>query len=244
MYLNHREIKAIECKRLLLESTEECIQNHVRRIQADNLKKKQDNNQPGKYSPYVFVNNAPPKYHFERQCEFLSKDYQNFLVPPEIEARGKDEIQRFREFATANKQLVLDGKADVFILRLKTQFRLQNDVSKVSFTNTGVRTFDLMDDIDVTREIDTVLNEIDSLGQTEAGENTLKRFRYMDHWKRNLTRNDETVARLLDLKSRLVDLIVRFHLQKNSMKGFSFDAALLELVGFQSCGFCGRRRDV
>ena len=34
-YLNHREIKFIECKRLLLENTEECIQRHIERIEAE-----------------------------------------------------------------------------------------------------------------------------------------------------------------------------------------------------------------
>lgn len=237
-YLNHREIKFIECKRLLLENTEECIQRHIKRIEAE----KKTKSQSVKYSPYVFVSNTPPKYHFERECNFLSKDYLNFLVPPEIEARGESEIQKFREFANANKQLVLDNKVYVFIQRLTTQFRLQNDVSKVTFTNTGVRALDLVDGVDISHEIDGVLNEIDSLGKTEAGANTLKKFRYMDYWKRDLAKNDDTVI-LLNMKSRLVDLIVKFHLQNNSMKGFSFDAELLELVGFKSCGSCGKKFD-
>jgi len=238
-YLNHREIKFLECKRLLLENTEECIQRHVERIEAE----KKNKNHAVTYSPYVFVSNTPPKYHFERECNFLSKDYLNFLVPPEIEARGHSEIQKFREFANANKQLVLDNKVYVFIHRLKTQFRLQNDVSQVTFTNTGVRALDLEDGFDISREIDSVLDQIDSLSQTESGANTLKKFRYMDHWKRDLAKNDDTVN-LLSLKSRLVDLIVKFHLQNNSMKGFSFDAELLELVGFQSCGSCGKKFDL
>lgn len=244
MYLNHQEIRFIECKRLLLENTEECIQRHVQRIEAENMNKKQKKNQSAKYSPYVFVSDTPPKYHFERECKFLSKDYLNFLVPPEIEARGQSEIQKFRDFATANKQLVLDNKVYAFIHRLKTQFRLQNDVSQVTFTNTGVRALDLEDGIDITREIDSVLNEIDSLGRTESGADTLKKFRYMDHWKRDLAQDNDGVIQLLNMKSRLVDLIVKFHLQNNSMKGFSFDEGLLELVGFQSCGSCGKKFDL
>lgn len=238
-YLNHREIKYIECKRLLLENTEECIQRHVERIGEEQKRKYE----APKYSPYVFVSTAPPKYHYERDCTFLSKDYQNFLVPPEIEARGEMEIQRFRDFANANKQLILDGKEYVFIFRLKTQFRLQNDVSKVSFSNTGVRSISIDDGTDASREIDNVLNEIDAFGKTESGAETLKKFRYMDHWKRNLAQNNGTMQ-LLDMKSRLVDLIVKFHLQNNSMNGFAFDEGLLELVGFQSCGSCGKKFDL
>ncbi len=239
-YLNHREIKFIECKRLLLENTEECIHKHIERIDAE----KKNKSQAVKYSPYVFVSNTPPKYHFERECNFLSKDYLNFLVPPEIEKRGEGEIQKFREFANANKQLVLDNKVYVFIHRLKTQFRLQYDVSQVTFSNTGVRTLDLEDGVDISREIDSVLNEIDLIGQTESGAVILKNFRYMDHWKRDLAQNNDSVVSLLNMKSRLVDLIVKFHLQNNSMKGFSFDEGLLELVGFQSCGSCGKKFNV
>ena len=239
-YLNHREIKFIECKRLLLENTEECIQRHIQRIEDE----KKIKSQSVKYSPYVFVSNTPPKYHFERECNFLSKDYLNFLVPPEIEARGQSEIEKFREFANANKQLVLEEKVYVFIHRLKTQFRLQNDVSKVSFSNTGVRSLDLEDGVDISCEIDNVLKEIDIIGQTDSGAITLKNFRYMDHWKRDLAQNDNAIINLLNLKSRLVDLIVKFHLQNNSMNGFAFDEGLLELVGFQKCGGCGKKFDL
>ena len=158
--------------------------------------------------------------------------------------KGEREIQKFREFANANKQLVLDKKVYVFIQRLKTQFRLQNDVSQVTFSNTGVRTLDLEDGVDISREIDSVLTEIDSIGQTDSGADTLKKFRYMDHWKRDLAQNNDDVIQLLNMKSRLVDLIVKFHLQNNSMKGFSFDEGLLELVGFQSCGSCGKKFDL
>ena len=53
-YLNHREIKFIECKRLLLENTEECIHKHIERIDAE----KKNKSQAVKYSPYVFVSNT------------------------------------------------------------------------------------------------------------------------------------------------------------------------------------------
>lgn len=238
-YLNHKEIRFIECKRLLLERTEECIQRHIQRIE----KEKKNKNSSIKYSPYVFVSTTPPKYHYERDCKFLSKDYLNFLIPPEIESRGENEIQKFREFANANKQLLLDEKAYVFIHRLRMQFKLTNDISKVTFTNTGVRSLSLEDGIDVSNEIDNVLNEIDMIGKTESGAITLNRYRYMDHWKRDLAQNNNDVIRVLNLKSKLVDLVVKFHLQNNSMNGFSFDEGLLELIGFQICGACGKKID-
>ena len=240
-YLNHREIRYIECKRLLLESTEECIQRHVERVEEA----KNNTNPNAIYSPYVFVSTTPPKYHYNRDCEFLSKDYLNFLIPPEIEVRGEKEIQRFREFANANKQLVLDEKTYLFIHRLTTQFNLTNDISKITFTNTGVKSLALEDDfgLDVSREIDKVMSEIDKIGQTKSGELTLSRYRYMDHWKRNQPQNSDDVTLLLSLKSKLVDLIVKFHLQNNAMNGFSFDEELLALIGFEKCASCGKQFD-
>ena len=237
-YLNHKEILHIECKRLLLESTEECVQKHIERVQEARKNVKQN----AIHSPYVFVSTTPPKYHYNRECEFLSKDFLNFLIPPEIDARGKKEIQRFREFAHANKQLVLDEKTYLFILRLKTQFNLTNDISKITLTNTGVKSVLFEDlDLDVSREIDDVLNEIDNIGKTKSGEITLYRYRYMDYWKRHQAQNSDELSLLISLKSKLVDLIMKFHLQNNSMNGFSFDEELLASIGFERCTSCGKR---
>lgn len=236
-YLNHKEIKNIECKRLLLESTEECIQRHIRRVEEE----RKSGTPKAVYSPYVFVSAKPPKYHYNRECEFLSKDYLNFLIPTEIDARGKVEIQKFRDFANANKQLVSDGRTYLFIQRLKTQFQLKYDVSEVMLSNSGTQSLVLEDDLDISREIDKVLNEIDQLEQTPSGKIALNRFRYMGYWKRNHACGNDEVTLLLSLKSKLVDLVVKFHLQNNAMNGFSFDEGLLELVGFERCSACTKK---
>ena len=104
---------------------------------------------------------------------------------------------------------------------------------------------ELEDDLglDVSREIDKVMSEIDEIGHTKSGELTLNRYRYMDYWKRNQPQNTDEVTLLLSLKSRLVDLVLKFHLQNNSMDGFSFDEELLALVGFEKCASCGKKID-
>ena len=238
-YLNHKEIKYIECKRLLLESTEECIQRYIQRVEEE----RRSRAPRSVYSPFVFVSARPPKYHYDRDCEFLSKDYLNFLIPCEIEERGKDEIQKFRDFANANRQLLLDGRTYLFIQLLKTQFHLKYDVSEVTLSNSGTQSLVLEDDldIDISHQIDNALNEIDKLEQTPSGKIALNRFRYMDYWKRNHPQSNDEVTLLLSLKSRLVDLIMRFHLQNNAMKGFCFDEGLLELVGFERCSACAKK---
>ena len=95
--------------------------------------------------------------------------------------------------------------------------------------------------LDISQEIDNVLNQIDQFEQTPSGKITLNRFRYMDYWKRNHPQSNDEVTLLLSLKSRLVDLIVKFHLQNNAMNGFSFDEGLLELLGFERCGACAKK---
>lgn len=238
-YLNHKEIKFIECKRLLLESTEECIERHIKRADKEMANQKAKT----KKSPYIFVSTTPPKYHYERACTFLSKDYLNFLIPPEIGVLGAKEIQNCREFAQANKQLLMDGKEDVFMLRLIMRFKLKNGLSKITFANTGRQRVGLEDSCDVSHDIDKVLNQIDMIGETKTGADILKNFRYMDHWKRDPIQNNDEVNNLLNLKSSLVDLIIKFHLQNNSMNGFSLDEGLLELIGFKPCGACGKKHD-
>jgi len=240
-FLSHREIKFLECKRLLLESTEECIERFVEKAKKEETKEIAIHTN----SMYVFVGTTPPKYHSDRGCTFLTKDYLNFIIPVEIADRGSKDVAKFREFADANKQLLLDKKEYLFVQRLKSQFNLRHDISKISFSNTGIQSLDISDDrgVDVSREIDDVLNEIDAIGRTEAGALLLKKFRFMDHRARHQSQIDEGCRSLLALKARLAHLIVKFHLQNNAMNGFSFDEQLLNLIGFERCGACGKNAE-
>jgi hypothetical protein len=222
-YLNGKEIRDIECKRLLLEDSGKYISKFLEENKLIILKRKNN----AQFSPYIFVSTAPPKYHLNKDCTFLSTDYINFYIPPEINERGADEIERFRDFAIVNRQLLVDGKEDIFIARLKIQFRLVCDMSKISFLNSGVDSFIFGNDCDVAKRIDEVMAAIDSIGQTDAGSKLLRQYIYMDHYKvgRREVQEDKIVLKILTLKGELINLLIKFHLMSHSKSGFSFDRA-------------------
>lgn len=239
-YLNHREIKDMECKRLLIEDTNKYIEEYF-----EKQRKKLGKKSSGASSPFVFLTAGSPKFHYNKDCDFITKDYINFYIPPEIEGRGENEIEKFRSFANSNKQLLIDKKEDVFIFRLKNQFQLKNDISKLSISNSGVRNIILGVDFDVSTRIDEIMESIDLIGQTETGKDVLRRYIYLDHYKQNRVSEGNKIAlEILMLKSELIDLLVKFHLKKNEKSGFSFEKKFLESIGFEGCRACGKQFDL
>lgn len=177
-YLNENEIINIECKRMLIEETDRLIERYFE-IKSEAL---QFMSQIADKDTFVFIKNTPPKYHNESGCRFLNKDYINFYIPPEIKKRGYLEVEKFRVFANNNKYLLIDDKVDAFIFKLKMQFKLTCDISKISFLNSGVNKSFFDEDIDlpdISKRIDEVMCEIDSIGNTDFGKDMLLSYIYI-----------------------------------------------------------------
>ena len=225
---------------MLLENSEKAISEYLRRKQIEDTTR----SGTARFSPYLFVNTTPPKFHEDRSCEYLSRDYINFYIPPEIEGRGAAEIERFRGFAADNKGLLLENREGVFIQRLKNAFHLKSDISKLSLSNSGVSGFKYFDHPDeVSKKIDQVLHSIEEMGRSEEGSKALKDFMYLSYHKIHLVPKNKTlVLELLNKKRDLVNLIISFYLTEKSQKGFSLDRGFLEAIGFMPCSACGKTR--
>ena len=241
-YLNHREIKDIEHKRLLIENASKYINEYLENKKHEERTKAPSNT----LSSFVFVSNKPPKFHFKRDCDFLTKDYHNFYIPPEIEERGKNEVQKFRDFANENRHLLNENKEDLFVFRLISQFKLQGEISKVVFTNTGVREFGFCNaKEDIENRIDEVFNSIDKIGESEEGEKLLRKYIFLGHnMPHKIPKNDEGALDILRLKSELIDLLMRLHMANNSKSDFSLNRDFLESIGFEGCAACGGEFDL
>lgn len=74
---------------------------------------------------FLFVSKAPPKYHRQPHCEYLHADYTNFSIPPEIEEKGAEHIEKFRRFAEENKKVLYED-ANKFLDMLEARFLLKN----------------------------------------------------------------------------------------------------------------------
>ena len=92
---------------------------------------------------HLFRSNGPLKYHFDSSCGYLKSDYLNFTIPPEIEAKGPAEIEKFRVFADANKHL-LQGDQEKFLNSLEAQFLLKNRPQRIEYVNSGQSEFSLL----------------------------------------------------------------------------------------------------
>src|SRR5574344_158230 len=56
---------------------------------------------------YIFQNKAPPKYHLDKNCEFLRSDYKNFLIPRDVRNRSAEEIKKFVDFCNSQSQRII-----------------------------------------------------------------------------------------------------------------------------------------
>lgn len=234
-YINHEEAKEIEQRRLFLEGTEEYIKSFLQNRAALDLAETEN----AKASHYVFISTSRPKFHSNRHCEMLTRDYVNFVIPQEIRARGQSEVEQFRAFASENRKLVSDGREDVFIQKLKNRFGLQSSMSKISYTNSGAREFVFYDSADIAaQKIDETLSEIDSLGSSPEGAAALKRFRFL-HYRNTRQVGDNPIGlKLLILKRKLIDQIIAYHMARSAKNGFSLNRSFLETLGFEPCKSC------
>lgn len=92
---------------------------------------------------HLFRTNGPLKYHFDSSCGYLKSNYLNFTIPPEIELKGPDEIEKFRVFAESNKHL-LQGDQEKFLNALEARFLLKNRPQRIEYINSGQSEFSLL----------------------------------------------------------------------------------------------------
>lgn len=107
---------------------------------------------------HLFKSNGPLKYHFDSSCVYLKSNYLNFTIPPEIEAKGPDEIEKFRVFAEANKHL-LQGDQEKFLNSLEAQFLLKNRPQRIEYINSGQSEFSLLTLEAMEQELQSHLSE-------------------------------------------------------------------------------------
>ncbi len=70
---------------------------------------------------YVYEG-GKPAYHDCIKCKRLNSDFRNFLIPVEIRKRGKEEVDKFRNWFESNTDLL--DKPDVFTARLHMAFNV------------------------------------------------------------------------------------------------------------------------
>lgn len=193
-------------------------------------------------SPFVFASGAP-KYHKNEFCETLTRDFENFKIPTEIDDRGPEAVSEFREFAAKNRRLLNDGREDVFVQKLKNHFGLASDIDRVSFSNSGrtklVENGPTEGLEQLSSRIRAVVDRIELFRKTEQGTKVFRSHIFAPPARLLQAHQLNSVERdLLQMKKELVDLVTEFVIRKRNPEGSVFSQRLLEVYGLEACGVC------
>lgn len=179
-----------------------------------------------------------PAYHRVGNCPKLSADYTNLVIPPEIKAKGDDEITRFRSFCRQNRYL-LESDVDRFYTRLEAQFFLKNAPKKIHRDNSGSIAQHNMDLSEVKNRIDTLLVKAEEFRNRD------------DETREKIKRQGYGTHRVAEAKEEGTALYIWHNDYKNNLKSYlqtyfrirfnpelRFYGRLLDELGFINCAHC------
>ena len=198
---------------------------------------------------YVFIGNQR-SYHSNIDCEYLKSDFKNFKIPAQIEDKGEEAKDRFRNFFATNMD-IYEENLEVFIMRMNVLFNTHiTYIEPVKFNNSGVeeildcsleelekRTEDLLEEMNKFRNSDKdISKEI-----RDSGFATHKAFLMIED-KKMLKKDIEnhSIKKWHDYKNRLKTLIKEYYRIKLN-RDFKFDEKVLSKLGFKRCGKCFSR---
>jgi hypothetical protein len=234
-YVNNKEAESVYKIIKFIELTEDAMLGLSLKMESKNS----TNETHHKNNDYLFTS-AFPRYHKSGECKTLMSDFDNFEIPFEITQRSPSEVAKFRDFANLNRTLISNNKEDVFILRLKNEFNLKSNISKVHIINSGRIDLSKEPQDQVESKIIETINIIESFRETKEGLETLKS--YINSPVKNINAKfiPRMASELLTHKKFLLELLVQYHLNKHegNGRGSEFSENLLEFYGFRKCGVC------
>lgn len=194
----------------------------------------------GGYTGNLTFKTTPPKYHADIECEWMLKDYQNLIIPVEIEVRGEGEVAKFRKFAEEHKKLFLNDKKK-FYNKAMAQFLLKQDLVIVEVNNSGAFNLSLENLNDLISKIERLLTESISMANSNI---SIKNMRYANRKaikqyesSKSSVLTEEALAWHKEYKTKLFELIVDKILTDN-MREFSFEEGFAREFGLLPCKTC------
>jgi hypothetical protein len=190
---------------------------------------------------HLFISDALPKYHFNKECTYIKSGYLNFIIPPEIQSRGSEAIAKFREFAKANKNILIENQKR-FLTMLEARFFLKNMPTEVAFSNSGVSDFANLKIEEMEEKIDRHLADAKSFMEANQA---VKKLNYAPatiiKQRATLEQHDKDWHFLYkkNLKSML-----RPYLRKRANPDLSYSKSFLDSLGFEGCKACEGKIDL
>lgn len=195
------------------------------------------------FSPIYVFSVTPPKYHVSVNCEYLTADFINYLVPPEIKAQGADRVRAFQQLCEEKKTLLKD-KPYAFWAHVGAEFGISSQPRRVQYTNSGVH--ELAQGLDLNElqlRIDDAIAEAEGMIAPGLDGGVVANNRYAPNPKRVLASVDDPLARELvqkffDLKRDLLDLLFEFYRRESGNADLFLPVVLLEAAGLAPCRGC------
>ena len=195
----------------------------------------------------------PPAYHTRADCERLLSDYENYRIPAPIQAKGDEEIERFRAWFLQNESLLSDNP-ERFRIKLSNEFDISPlQIEHVRYDNSGPEKFINISLEDARRKINGLIVGIDEWCQADGvNMDIIVRWKYGEKTylknkpiKVNRTPYDEkTIHRVLtyfddQFKHPLHEYLILYYKVKYN-PGLSFEKNLLDQLGFRQCRACSQ----
>ena len=198
---------------------------------------------------YVYEGEAPC-YHKTAECERLNAEFRNFRIPQEIRSQGTETIQKFRLWFKSNIKL-LEGKGDVFEMRVFHAFSIKLKIEEMLQANSGIVAWNNYTLEELKNAINVKLKQAGRYYyQSPKNTTILKQYgkwAYISDYSEPLI-NNRTGYSDTEVKTFLHDYEERFKQPIKTMlydyyrakfnPELSMDEKLLEQLGFRACHSC------
>lgn len=197
------------------------------------------------FNPSYIFSVGPPKFHKDKECKYLSADFLNYLVPPEIKALGEEKIKEFQEYCETNKKEFNEKTEDVFWARINARFRVHVAPQSIHYENSGVQGVKSMSIEMLQAHINEYISEILSMLKNESRARSLEKFRYAPNLKFAISKiSDEKIKKEIEeffnLKQDLINSLFELYRRQGQVEEYILPVTLLEACGLEPCKGCSR----
>ena len=188
-----------------------------------------------------------PAFHSHENCQLLSSDFENFLIPESCPESRRDE---YRAYFLENKDRY--GNAEnkiepiVFCRLLQSKFNLSEELddlvkhhfSKTNYDNSEVAEFNHT--LDFEKEITNIQAMIDSFtGHASKFKPSEVRSAFYRQNLMHLTEEESNmIATMQQERKQIYFRIINFYFKKLFKEGADIPLNILKLSGFQPCKGC------
>ena len=201
---------------------------------------------------YAYVyEGQKPAYHKSSECPLLRSDYRNFEIPESIKKRGKNEINKFRNWFKQHEYLL--ETPDIFAMRLNLRFGINTNPRVINYDNSGYSEINNYSLEQVKNKIDSMIKDAGRFYyRTEKNKAILGRFSKftflaykLDPIKNNNTGYGDNEVKMFlkdydnQFKKPLKALLFEYYRIKLN-PDINLEGFLLEQLNFKQCAKCHR----